>query len=130
MNLLLDTHIWIWLLGGSDKLEASLRKKLEEEQSQLWLSPISIWEALLLGEKKRVNQSPDPVSWARRSLELIPVREASLNREIAIRCREINLPHNDPADRFIAATALVYDLTLVTLDRNLMKLKGLKTLSQ
>ncbi|MBT8339733.1 MAG: PIN domain-containing protein [Desulfatitalea sp.] len=42
---------------------------------------------------------------------------ASLNHEVALRSRRISLPHQDPADLFIAATAIVYGLTLVTADR-------------
>lgn len=121
MKLLLDTHIWIWYLLGDPKLPAKIRQKLKghENSPELWISPITIWETLLLGEKKKLELMPDPVSWIRRSLESMPVREAPLTAEVAIRSRKINLPHNDPADRFLAATALVYDLTLVTIDKHL-----------
>lgn len=43
--------------------------------------------------------------------------DAPLTREIALRSREVGLAHNDPADRFLAATAAVYDLVLMTADR-------------
>jgi len=48
-----------------------------------------------------------------------PVEDAGLSREVAIVSHEIELPHGDPADRFLAATALVYRLTLLTVDERL-----------
>lgn len=45
------------------------------------------------------------------------------------RIETLELPHGDPADHFLAATALVYELTLVTLDRHLVSAAWLPTLS-
>ncbi len=64
------------------------------------------------------------------ALETVPMREAALNFEVAKAVSTLSLPHGDPADHFIAATALVYDLTLVTLDRNLIAADGLMTLTR
>lgn len=129
MRLLLDTHIWIWYLLGDPRLPVKIRQELEgdEDPPELWISPITIWETLLLGEKKKLELNPDPISWVRLSLESMPVRETPITIEIAIRSRKINLPHQDPADRFIAATSLVRDLTLLTCDRFLLKCKEIKT---
>lgn len=59
----------------------------------------------------------------------LPVREAPINFEIARRVHALDLPQGDPADHFLAATALVYDLTLVTLDRRLVEAPWLPTLT-
>jgi len=53
-------------------------------------------------------------------LRKISVKEASLNYEVSIQSRMPDLSHEDPADRFLAATAVVYDLTLVTADERLI----------
>ena len=57
------------------------------------------------------------------------MHEAPVNREVAMRSRSVAVPHQDPADRFLAATAQVYDLTLVTDDENLLRGKGYRTLA-
>ena len=57
------------------------------------------------------------------------MREAPINFEIARRVQEINLPHGDPADHFLATTALVYDLTLITVDQHLVEATWLPTLT-
>jgi PIN domain nuclease of toxin-antitoxin system len=128
MKILLDTHVWIWLLAGSENLNPKLKTILGSEDNEIWLSPISVWETLVLGEKKRLRLLPDPISWVQRALAQGSFREAALNTEVAIRSRQIKLPHQDPADRFLAATAMIYDLTLATQDRDLKNILDLKVL--
>jgi len=52
-----------------------------------------------------------------------------MNYEVAIQSRAIDLEHRDPADRFLAATALVYDLTLVTADERLLRSRMIASLA-
>jgi len=120
MKLLLDTHIWLWYLAGNERLPRQFRKTIGSDKTQVWLSPISVWETLILGEKGKVKLQPEPIGWCREALQKWPVREAPININIAIKSREIDLPHQDPADRFISATALIYDLPLMTLDERLL----------
>lgn len=128
MNLLLDTHIWIWYLSGSKELPTKYRKAISSKGNASWLSPISVWETMVLAQKGRLTLLPDPVAWVREALRIFPVTEAPLNVETSIRSRQIPLAHEDPADRFLAATALVFDLTLMTVDRRLTGLDWLPVL--
>jgi PIN domain nuclease of toxin-antitoxin system len=57
------------------------------------------------------------------------MHDAPLSREVAIRSRAVRVGHDDPADRFLAATADVYELTLVTADEHLLRGKGFRTLA-
>jgi PIN domain nuclease of toxin-antitoxin system len=87
------------------RLSKRVASVLESPKNELWLSPISVWELLLLTQEGRV----------------------SLDRPAATWIADV-LAHQDPADRFIAATARVYDLTLVTADERLLKVGGLAVL--
>jgi PIN domain nuclease of toxin-antitoxin system len=129
VKLLLDTHIWIWYLLGNPRLSETLQKTISEETDELWLSPISIWETLLLAEKGRLILAPTPTQWVQNSLQELDTKEAPLSNDIAILSRQLDLAHQDPADRFIAATAVHYGLTLATVDENFIKASCLKTLS-
>jgi PIN domain nuclease of toxin-antitoxin system len=120
MNLLLDTHILLWSLLEPSRLSRRISLELENDDNHLWISPITTWETLLLIEKGRIEINLDPIDWVREIFSKVPLKEAPLNHEIAIQSRRIKLPHNDPADRFIAATAVVYGLTLVTADERLL----------
>jgi len=84
---------------------------------------------LLLTEKKRILFQGDSIKAVRNIFLRIPFREAPVNREVAIQSRLVNLPHQDPADRFLAATALVYDLTLVTADKRIIEAEAVPVLS-
>lgn len=120
MKLLLDTHILLWSLLDPDRLTHEVVKALEDPANELWLSPITTWEILVLAEKGRITLEPDHFSWVRTVFNSIPFKEAPLNGEVAIESRLVDLPHQDPADRFLAATAQVYGLTLVTADVRLL----------
>ena len=129
MRILLDTHIWIWYLSGSARLPKRYRESLNRDNNQIWLSPISVWETLVLSEKGKLSLRPEPISWIQQSLKRWPIKEAPLNIQVSIRSRQLDLPHQDPADRFISATALIYDLTLMTIDERLISAPWLPTLA-
>jgi Uncharacterized protein conserved in bacteria len=126
VKLLLDTHILIWARLSPEQLADAAAEALQDEGNELWYSPISVWEILLLAEKKRLKIHGDPYRWVERALD--GLQEAPLNRHVAMESRHLHLPHKDPGDRFIAATALVYDLVLVTADRKLLECPKLKSL--
>ena len=126
LKLLLDTHIWLWLFDDPKKLGRKTLALLKDEENELWLSPISMWEALTLQQKGRIQLQGDVESWVERAIA--GTKEAVLTHEIASAARSLPL-HKDPADRLIAATALVMDLTLVTADERLLQLKNIKTLA-
>lgn len=128
MRLLLDTHIWLWAVAEPERLGPRLLDRLRDGATELWLSPISVWEALLLAERGRVRVEGNPDAWVRRMADAIPRREAALTQEIALESRRLRVAHDDPADRFLAATARVLDLTLVTADARLLAGTGYATL--
>jgi PIN domain nuclease of toxin-antitoxin system len=129
MKLLLDTHVWLWSLGEPHRLSRRVAKELDNRQNELWLSPISIWEAFLLFKKKRVQISTDFTTWLANSLSDLPVIEAPLTFEVARTLPTVVVPHEDPADLFLAATAKAFGLTLITADRNLIKTEGISVLA-
>ncbi len=126
---LLDTHVWLWYLAGTKDLPKTLREALDDAAGMCWLSPISIWEANALVARGRVRSVGVEKDWVRAALKNLPLREAPVNFEVARAVADLDLPHNDPADHFLAATALVYDLTLATVDHKLVEAEWLPTLS-
>ncbi|MGD9188730.1 MAG: type II toxin-antitoxin system VapC family toxin [Desulfobacteraceae bacterium] len=117
---LLDTHIFLWSLLDPSCLSEDVANELDNPANELWLSPITTWEVVILSEKGRIQLDAPPISWVKNVLSTLPFHEATLNHEVAMESRNIRLAHKDPADRFIAESASVYGLTLVTADRNLI----------
>jgi PIN domain nuclease of toxin-antitoxin system len=95
----------------------------------LWVSPISSWEIVLLVEKGRLQLEMEAEAWLGACLRTVGLREAPVTHEVVFQARGIQLPHRDPADRLLAATALVYGLTLVTADERLLACPALATLA-
>lgn len=126
MNLLLDTHIWIWSKGDPARLSKRVKTELSNPDNDLWLSSVSVWEALTLMQKGRIRME-NPFEWVERAAE--QMREAPLTNEIVRVGLAMPLPHADPADRFLAATAKVLKLTLVTADQRLLGLGEIATLA-
>lgn len=133
MNLLLDTHVWLWSHARPERLTRRVAGALTDRRNELWLSPISVWEFLLLAERGRVRVRAkaglDARDWVEAALSRVPMNDAALTRDVALRSRSVRLEHADPADRFLAATAEVYELTLVTADERLLRGKGFRTLA-
>ncbi len=129
LKLLLDTHIWIWSVDKSSRLSSRVAKALTDPGNELWLSPVSVWEFFLLHRKGRVKVAEGFSTWVTRALTATAFKEAPLTFEVAQALATINLAHHDPADQFLAATAKVFDLTLVTADKNLIKTPGIKILA-
>jgi PIN domain nuclease of toxin-antitoxin system len=126
LKLLLDTHIWLWVLNTPAKIGKRTLRELRDDANELWLSPISTWEALTLHYKGRIRIRENLTTWLERAIA--GTREAPLTHEIALFARQIPL-HEDPADRILAATAQVLDLTLVTADERLLGLGNIRTLA-
>ena len=115
--ILLDTHTAIWIFRN----DAALGKRARHlavtaiDSDQLAISAISFWEIAFLISKGRLRSLDDPTE-TRLLMMQAGIREIPLTGEIAIIAVQLEALHNDPADRFIAATAIAYDASLMTAD--------------
>jgi PIN domain nuclease of toxin-antitoxin system len=125
---LLDTHVWLWSLLEPERLRKKTRALLTAAGSTLWLSPISVWETTLLAERGTLELDTDTRRWIQDAIAASGIGEAPLNHEVVLQSRELKLKHDDLADRFLAATASVYQFTLVTADERLLRAKGYDTI--
>jgi len=126
VKLLLDTHVWIWSLTAPDRIPVKVRRVLEKSGQEIWLSPVSTWELALLVEKGRITIEGHLEAWLPRAVARF--QEAPVSHDIATMFADIRLPHGDPADRLLVATARVLNLTLVTADERLIAAKVVPTL--
>src|SRR5687768_6688451 len=115
--ILIDTHVAIWVATSSRFLGPKSRALIESAagEDRLLISAISFWEIALLASKRRL--SVGTAAYELR-LQLIDagVTELPLTGSIAILAVELEKLPGDPADRFIAATAVIHGATLMTAD--------------
>jgi len=129
VKILLDTHVWIWALQSPEKLNRSVQRELQRDTNELFLSPVSIWEAQHLERRGKLRAKQGFARWLDEGLAQVPLREAPFTFAVASTASRIELPQSDLGDVFLAATALAYDFTLVTADAQLLACSWLNTLS-
>ncbi len=129
MKLLLDTHIWVWSQMEPQHLSRRVARELQSPENELWLSPISIWELLVLCGKGRIVLDEDVAAWIAKAMHALPLRDAPVTHEIALETRRTGLSHRDPADQFLVATARVFELALVTADDRLIRARNISVLA-
>ncbi len=122
-RILLDTHVWVWMMNGSTRLSKEFVRVCERavETNRIFLSPLSIWELGMLVQKGRVELETDSLEWVDRSLELSKIQLCPLSPRIAI--QSTRLPgeiHGDPVDRLLIATAFEQNLVLTTCDKKIL----------
>ncbi len=124
MSVVLDTNVLIWLLKGSDNLGDEAVRRIDEafHDSRVYVSTISFWEVAVLVAKNRLRLSKAVDDWRIEALQL-GIEEIPVYGEIAVGSVAFGL-HSDPADRFIAATAISQGAPLVTSDRHILAWKG------
>lgn len=128
MKLLLDTHVWLWIHLDPTRLSQKSAEVLDDRANEFWLSPISIWELTPLVSKGAMELDRPTLDWVAAALEQLPCKQAPVTYEVATAMSLVELDHRNPADRFLAASARVFDLTLLTADRQLLAGSGYRTL--
>lgn len=119
--IVLDTHVLIWADSDDTRLGRKARARIERAwpSGQVGVSSISFWEAGLLQARGRLRLPASIRQW-REALITAGVVELPLDGSAAVRALDLSGLHDDPADRFIVATALVQDAGLMTADERLL----------
>ena len=123
--ILLDTHALVWLLEGEDRLGPESRRLADAAATadSLLVSAMTFWEVAMLARRHRLVLAQPVATWRQRALEM-GVDEIALSGDISILATELKDFPPNPADRIIAATALVYGATLITADTSVLRWTG------
>lgn len=124
MRVLLDTHILVWLVNGSDRISEEMHSQIQQaaDEDSLFVSAITAWEIAMLVTKGRLRLGQDVAEWLAAALSLPGVRLEPLSPMIAV--DSTRLPwevHSDPADRILLATARHLNAALITADGKLLE---------
>jgi PIN domain nuclease of toxin-antitoxin system len=116
MKLLLDTHVFLWFIGGDARLSDGLRDSIRDLNNEVYLSVVSVWEATVkyqLG-KLPLPQSPEMYLPAQRQHHQIA--SLALGETSVAQLASLPALHRDPFDRMLICQALAHGLVLVTVD--------------
>ncbi len=122
-SILLDTHIFVWLMSGNDQLTKKARNEIEsctKNEGQLLVSAISIWEISMLTKKGKLTMKEPVLQWIKEALSAPYIHLTPLSPEVAIEsCQLPGEFHGDPADRIITASSRVLNVPLLTKDERI-----------
>jgi len=125
--LLLDTHVWIWLMEGSSRLAPAVVRAIEQagQEGRIRIHPLSVWEVGTLVRKGRLALSGPVERWVEEALAVDGVTLAPLTADMALEAGALpdSFP-GDPVDRMLLATAKILGATLVTADRRILDAAG------
>jgi len=121
--LLLDTHVWLWLVAGSPDLSGDARDMIKGAlgAGSLRIAAISLWEIALLASRGRIVLGKSIGLWLDEALADPGPAIDPLSPRVAIEASSLpDTFHRDAADRLIVATARVANATLMTRDRRIL----------
>lgn len=114
--IVLDTHTWIWWLSKPEKLGKKAARGIDKH-TKLGLPAICVWEVAAKAQHGHIKLDRPYDVWidealaADDRLELLP-----LSPRVAVESARLLWSHRDPADRFIVATARIFEAQLATAD--------------
>lgn len=127
----LDTQSLLWWINSSRKLSKRARHKIQSEikkDEHLLVSSISIWEISLLIKKERLKLTMDIFSWIEKVESLPYIQFIPVDNKVAAKSVMLSeFLHNDPADRIIIATSLLYGAPLITSDKRILHYRPVQT---
>ncbi len=124
MNIILDTHTFIWWNENPAKLSKPARETIENKDNIIYISTVVIWEIIVKMMLGKLEAPPDPLAVA-LSEGFIPL---PITGEHALALKTLESYHNDPFDRLLIAQAKHEDFILLTHDKMILKYKGFKSL--
>jgi PIN domain nuclease of toxin-antitoxin system len=121
LNLLLDTHSWLWMLAAENRLSSLSRALVRDTGNEVWLSAASAWEIAIKHANGQLRLPEQPSVFVARCLAEDGLKPLPILHAHALRAGELPPHHRDPFDRLLIAQAQLERLTLLTADRQLAK---------
>ncbi len=116
MNVLLDTHAFLWWITDNDELSPRAREVITDGRNELFLSAASGWEISIKTRLGRIDFPKAPDKFLIHHLSVNGITPLSISIQHALQV--LNLPdiHRDPFDRIIVAQAILEKMTILTRD--------------
>jgi PIN domain nuclease of toxin-antitoxin system len=121
MRIILDTHIFLWLISDSDQLSSQKKGVISNPNNEVFLSVASIWECVIKYQsgKLALPQSAEIYLPQQRSQHLI--KSLAINEDTIKQLIGLPMIHKDPFDRLIICQSLEWNLVLMTEDEALAR---------
>lgn len=116
MKILLDTHIFLWFISGDTKLSTDVRDAIRDPDNEVYLSAVSIWEAIVKYQLGKLPLPEPPETYLPKQRDLHQISSLALDESSVVQLANLPPLHRDPFDRMLVCQALQNDLTIATID--------------
>ena len=116
MRILLDTHIFLWFISGDSQLSTNVRDALRDPDNEVYLSAISVWEAIVKYQLGKLPLPEHPETYLPKQRDLHQIASLDLNESSVLQLAKLPPLHRDPFDRMLICQALQNGLTIATVD--------------
>jgi PIN domain nuclease of toxin-antitoxin system len=128
MRILLDTHIFLWLVDDSQRLSDRYRQIIHNLDNEIFLSVVSIWECTIKYQIGKLDFSSSPETYLPKERRKHLIKTLAVDENSIVPLVKLPLLHKDPFDRLIMAQALQHDLTIMTEDQLILAYPGIPLL--
>jgi len=119
VRLLLDTHVWLWLIAAPDRLPDQMRQQIVDPAAELYLSVAAVWEIGVKHAAGKLRYSGSPQTQVPIHIQRSGVAILGMTVDHALRAAALPMHHRDPFDRLMLAQAADAELTFATADARL-----------
>ena len=116
MRLLLDTHAFLWYITDDPRLSAASAGAIRDESNAIFLSVVSVWEALAKHQLGKLPLPSPADAYLRHRREEHGIASLAFDEPSLSHLLRLPLHHRDPFDRMLICQALQHDLQVVTSD--------------
>ncbi|MDR1158008.1 MAG: type II toxin-antitoxin system VapC family toxin [Oscillospiraceae bacterium] len=120
MKYLLDTHVVIWVAANPLELPDNVKSMILDPDLEKYVSIVSAWETAIKLNNGKLNIKGGLLEFY-RMVDENGFIQLGVEREYIDNLARLPMIHRDPFDRMLIATALVENLTLITIDENIRK---------
>lgn len=121
MNILLDTHIFLWFISGDGKLSTDIRDSIRNLDNNVYLSVVSIWECIVKYQLGKIPLPESPEIYLSKQRQLHQITNLDLDEGSVAQLISLPSLHKDPFDRMLICQALHHGLTIATVDVEIVK---------
>ena len=128
MRILLDTHIFLWLIDDDKRLSEQYRQAIQDPNNEKFLSVVSIWECVIKYQIGKLDFPSSPETYLPMERRKHLVKTLTVDENSIAQLIRLPLLHKDPFDRLIMAQALQHDLTIMTEDKLILAYPDIRLL--
>lgn len=120
MNILLDTHIFLWFITNNKRLADKYYDAISNQDNEIYLSVVSVWEATIKYQLGKLPLPESPEIYLPQQREKHLISSLSIAETTIAKLAKLPPLHNDPFDRLLLCQSLEHDLIIMTEDKAIL----------